>query len=289
MALGYRICAVLSLSLLLGAAAAPVATPQTTPGTSTAPATARLLVEDPTKASPARSNAGGTINNGWVNRHNGFVTTAKAAAAGTVPIDLYMEGDSITDFWKSRFAANWNRNLGGWKPADFGISGDRTQNLLYRIENGELDGVNPKVIVLNIGTNNLAWNATYGMNTVEDTVKGVKAVIDALQAKAPKAKILLIGIMPRNDTGKTPPEIWQNICKANEQIAKFADDKTIKFVNLNDKMADKDGKLFPGIMGSDNLHPADKGYQIWADAMKPILTEWLGEPTTASAPASQPK
>ena len=66
--------------------------------------------------------------------------------------------------------------------------------------------------------------------------------------------------MPRNDTGKTPPEIWQNICKVNEAIAKFADDKTIKFLNLNDKLADKDGKLVPGVMGSDNLHPSEKGY-----------------------------
>lgn len=260
--------------LALGAVAA-------TPAPTTSPTQPARLQEDPTKPSAVRSNAAGAINNGWVNRHNTFVATAKAAAAGTAPIELYMLGDSITDFWKGRFAANWERNLGAWKPADFGISGDRTQNVLYRLENGELDGVNPKVVVLNIGTNNLAFNATYGMNSVEETVKGVKAVVDAIRQKAPKAKILIIGIMPRNDTGKTPPEIWQNIEKVNEQIAKFADDKTIKFLNLNDKMADKDGKLFQGIMGADNLHPAEKGYQVWADAMKPILTEWLGAPATA--------
>ncbi|HEY4329837.1 MAG TPA: GDSL-type esterase/lipase family protein [Phycisphaerae bacterium] len=283
-----------SLASLLAAAPTPAAptggtlnppqnlVPGTVPSRAATASRPALLVEDPTKPSPVRSNAAGATNNGWINTHNQLVTKAKAGN-----IDLYMEGDSITDFWQKRFAANWNKNLGPWKPGDFGISGDRTQNLLYRIANGELDGVNPKVIVLMIGTNNLAFNATYGMNSVEDTVKGVKAVIDALREKAPKAKILLIAIMPRNDSGKTPPaaEMWQDINKTNEAIAKFADDKTIKFLNFNDKLADKDGKLFPGIMGGDNLHPADKGYQIWADAMKPILTEWLGAPAPASAPA----
>ena len=184
--------AILSLFAASLFAAAPVS--QTTPATTIASRLRALLTEDPSKASPVRSNAAGATNNGWVNRHNGFVTTAKAAAAGTAPIDLYMEGDSITDFWKSRFAANWNKNLAPWHAGDFGISGDRTQNLLYRLENGELDGVNPKVIVLNIGTNNLAFNATYGMNSVDETIKGIKAVLDLLQQKAPKARILVIGI-----------------------------------------------------------------------------------------------
>jgi lysophospholipase L1-like esterase len=264
----------LSTLVILQGAAPPTAAP----ATPAAPPASRPvpLVEDPTKPSAARSNASGAINNGWLNTHNRFVATAKAGG-----IDLYMEGDSITDFWKGRFAANWNQNLGPWKPGDFGISGDRTQNVLYRIANGELDGVNPKVIVLLIGTNNLASNATYGINTVDDTVKGIKAVMEALHEKAPQAKLLVIGVMPRNDgPPKAPADIWSNIGKVNAALAKFADGKTIKFLDLNDKLADKDGKLLPGVMGTDNLHPSDKGYQIWADAMKPILTEWLGEPKT---------
>jgi lysophospholipase L1-like esterase len=231
-----------------------------------------LLVEDATKPSPVRSNATGAVNQGWIGRHERFVTTAKKGG-----IDLYMEGDSITDFWQGRFKANWEKNLGPWKPGDFGISGDRTQNVLYRIENGEFEGVTPKVIVLLIGTNNLAANATYGMNTVEDTVKGVTAVVEALKGKAPQAKILLIGIMPRGDT-KGGPDIWEKICKTNEQIAKLEDGKTVKYLNFNDKLADKDGKLVPGVMGADNLHPSAKGYDIWFEAMKPVLTEWLGTP-----------
>ncbi len=237
------------------------------------------IVEDPAVPSAVRSNPGGAVNQNWIRRHNQFVATAKAGN-----IDLYMEGDSITDFWASRFKDNWNKNLGGWHPGDFGISGDRTQNVLYRIENGEFDGVKPKVIVLLIGTNNLASNATYGENSVDDTVKGVAAVLHALQQKAPQAKILLMAIFPRNDPPpKARADINQRIAQANEQIAKLADGNTIKFLNINDQLADKEGKLLPGIMGRDNLHPADKGYQVWADAMKPILTQWLGAP-----PATQP-
>ena len=88
-----------------------------------------------------------------------------------------------------------------------------------------------------------------------------------------------MAIFPRNDPPpKARADINERIHQANEQIAKLADGKGIKYLNINDQLADKEGKLFPGVMGRDNLHPTDKGYQIWADAMKPILTEWLGAP-----------
>jgi lysophospholipase L1-like esterase len=273
---------------LFAAAFLAAAPPATVPSTAIIPATRppgspeSSIVEDPAVPSPVRSNASGLVNQGWLRRHDAFVATAKKGS-----IELYMEGDSITDFWASRFKDNWAKNLGGWNPGDFGISGDRTQNVLYRIAHGELDNVNPKAVVLLIGTNNLASNATYGENTVEDTVKGVKAVVDAIKQKAPNAKILLMAIFPRNDPPpKARPDINARINQVNEQIAKLDDGgKTIRFLNINDQLADKDGKLFPGVMGRDNLHPAEKGYQLWADAMKPILTQWLGEPK-AETPAN---
>ena len=145
--------------------------------------------------------------------------------------------------------------MGPWKPGDFGISGDRTQNVLYRIENGEFEGVTPKVIVLLIGTNNLAANATYGMNTVEDTVKGLRRWCGGVaQGQGTGSKrILLIGIMSAEWLTKGGPDIWEKICKTNEQIAKLDDGKTVKYLNINDKLADKDGKLLPGVMGADNF------------------------------------
>ncbi len=260
-----------------GAAAPPRPTaeaPAIVPASRPAHSPETGIVEAADSPSPVRANPSGAVNRGWIRRHEQFVQKAKAGG-----IDLYMEGDSITDFWQGRFRANWEKNLGGWKPGDFGISGDRTQNVLYRIDNGEFDGVHPKVVVLLIGTNNLASNATYGENTVGDTARGVKAVVEDIEKKAPDAKILLIGIFPRNDPPpKARPDINKRIDQVNAQIAKLDDGKRVRYLNFNDKLADKDGKLFPGVMGRDNLHPTDKGYQIWADAMRPILTEWLGAP-----------
>lgn len=208
----------------------------------------------------------------WASKHIELVEKAKQGK-----IDLYFEGDSITRRWEATHKANWDQNFGGWKAADFGAGGDRTQNVLYRLQNGELDGVHPKVVVLLIGTNNVGFVPPGGSDEalVADVTKGIKACLDVIRQKAPKAKILLIGITPRNTNGSTA--LMPTIDKINDRIARFADHKTIKFLNINDKLADKDGKLYEG-MTDDGLHLTDKGYQVWADAMKPILTEWLGPP-----------
>ena len=211
----------------------------------------------------------------WVNKHVELLEKAKRGN-----IELYFEGDSITRRWEGevRHKANWDLNFGGWKAADFGAGGDRTQNVLYRIENGELDGVNPKVIVLLIGTNNLGFVPVEGSDEalVEDITRGVRACLNALRQKAPKARILLIGITPRNTNGSTA--LMPTINQINSRLAKFADGRTVKYLNLNDKLADKNGKLYDG-MTEDGLHLTDKGYQVWADSMKPILIEWLGPPS----------
>jgi lysophospholipase L1-like esterase len=130
--------------------------------------------------------------------------------------------------------------------------------------------VNPKVIVLLGGTNNL--QAGGSNNNVNDITKGLKAVVDICQKKAPEAVIIVMGILPRNDNMGH----MTNINKVNENLAKMADGKKIRFVNVNEKMTDKDGKLLDGMMNSDKLHPDTKGYQVMADALKPIFTEILG-------------
>ncbi|HKX28045.1 MAG TPA: GDSL-type esterase/lipase family protein, partial [Blastocatellia bacterium] len=190
-------------------------------------------------------------------------------------IDLYFEGDSITRRWEATHQANWDLNFKGWKTGNFGAGGDRTQNVLYRLENGELDGVNPKVIVLLIGTNNVGFVPAEGSDErlVEDVTRGIKTCVEVLRKKAPNAKLLLMGITPRNTKGSTA--LMPTINRINERIAGLADNRTIKFLNINDKLADKDGKLYDGVT-DDGLHLTDKGYQVWADAMKPLLTEWLG-------------
>ena len=193
-------------------------------------------------------------------------------------IDVYFEGNSIVRRWGAidypQLLANWDSNFFGWNAADFGWGADRVEHMLWRIENGELDGVNPKVIVLLAGTNNVG--ARPGDDAkVADITRGIKALIDLCQKKAANATIILTGIFPRNDNIAVVSEIN----KINENIARFADGKKVRYVNINDKLADKDGVLYDG-MTVDKLHPTVKGYQIWADALKPILTELLGPPAS---------
>jgi transposase InsO family protein len=147
--------------------------------------------------------------------------------------------------------------------------------MLWRIQNGELEGVHPKVIVLLAGTNNVG-NSPASDAKVSAITRGMKALLDAMREKAPRAMIIVMGILPRND-GARPTAVMPSIHKINEQIAKFADGKTIRYLNINDKLADKAGKLFEGMTG-DRLHLSLKGYQVWADVLKPLLTELLGPP-----------
>jgi beta-glucosidase len=194
-------------------------------------------------------------------------------------IDLYFLGDSITRRWGAtdypEFLANWKQNFYGWNAADFGWGGDTTQNILWRLENGELDGVNPKVIVLLAGTNNVGRTAA-DEPKIADITRGIKAIIDLCRQKAPHARIILMAIFPRNDSMTVAPSIE----RINQNIAKFADGRTIQFLNINDKLADKNGVLFNDVT-VDKLHPSLKGYQIWADALKPVLRKMLGPPAAS--------
>ncbi|HXN47455.1 MAG TPA: GDSL-type esterase/lipase family protein [Bryobacteraceae bacterium] len=199
-------------------------------------------------------------------------------------IDVYFEGDSIARRWGAtdypNLLANWNQDFFGWNAADFGWGADRTENILWRLENGELDGVNPKVVVLLAGTNNVGGEAIPAETVdarAQDVTRGLEAILRAIEAKAPSAVIVVTGILPRNDNLSAMPVID----KINGNLAKLADSKTIRYLNINDKLATPDGKLFDGVMNAgDRLHPTLKGYQVWADALKPILTELLGPPAT---------
>jgi lysophospholipase L1-like esterase len=191
-------------------------------------------------------------------------------------IDVYFLGDSITRRWGAtdyaEFLANWNTNFFGWNAANFGWGADQIENILWRVENGELDGVNPKVIVVLAGINNVGA-VPAGAAKVENITRGLKALVNACQHKAPNAVIILTALFPRNDNMAVIPTIHA----INDHLAKMADRKKIRYLNVNDKLADQDGKLFEDI-SKDKLHPGLKGYQVWADGLKPIFTEILGPP-----------
>jgi lysophospholipase L1-like esterase len=201
----------------------------------------------------------------------------KAAKGG---IDVYFEGDSITRRWGAtdypELLSNWKRNFFGWNAANFGWGADTVQNILWRLSDGELDGVHPKVIVLLAGTNNVGHILPGAKVEAEvaDIAKGMEAVVHLMREKAPEAVIILTGIFHRNDNMALMPVIN----RINRNLSKLADGKNIRYLNINDRLADGDGVLFDGMMDGDKLHPSIKGYQVWADALKPIFHELLGPP-----------
>jgi lysophospholipase L1-like esterase len=198
---------------------------------------------------------------------------AKARSGG---IDLYVLGDSIARRWGAtdyqEFLAHWNKTFHGWNAADFGWGADRTEHILWRLENGELDGVNPKVIVILAGTNNVGREPGDEAK-VADVTRGLNAIVEACRKKAPAATIVLTAIFPRNDN----PAVMPTIARINANLAKMADGKSIRFLDVNPRLADARGTLFEG-MTVDGLHPSVKGYEVWAEGLRPILTELLGPP-----------
>ena len=190
---------------------------------------------------------------------------SRAASTSTSKAIPSRGAGDATDY--PELLANWKQNFFGWNAADFGWGADRTQNILWRLQNGELDGVNPKVIVLLAGTNNVGDRAAPGSDEAKagDITRGVQAILRVLQEKAPAATIIVMGIFPRNDN----PAFMPIIDKINHKLSEAADGKKIRYLNINEKLADHNGMLFDGMMNPDKLHPTVKAYQVWADALKP--------------------
>jgi lysophospholipase L1-like esterase len=201
-------------------------------------------------------------------------------------IDVYFVGDSITRRWGTsdaqyrEFLDNWRGNFFGWNAANFGWGADTVQNILWRVSNGELDGVNPKIIVLLAGTNNVGNAPRDGVDTavVDVVVRGIDAIVSVMRAKAPTATVVLTGVTPRRDrNGGTT--VMSTIDAINSRLASLADGRRVRYVNVNGRLAGRDGRLVDGVT-VDGLHLSVAGYQIWADALKPIFTELLGPPAS---------
>jgi lysophospholipase L1-like esterase len=206
---------------------------------------------------------------------------AKARRGG---IDVYFAGDSITRRWGTSdvayraFFEHWTRSLFGWNAGNFGWGGDTVQNVLWRLTEGELDGVHPKVIVVMAGTNNVGGMPREGVDAavVESVANGMTAVLDVMHSKAPDATVILMGITPRTDA-RGGTGVMSTIDAINERYARMADEKQVRYLNINGQLAGPDGAPREGVT-VDGLHLSLAGYQIWADALKPILTELLGPP-----------
>jgi beta-glucosidase len=206
---------------------------------------------------------------GWMKRHESFVQIAQAGQ-----VDLLFLGDSITDFWRTRGRAVWDRYYGSRHAANFGINADRTQHVLWRMDHGELAGLHPRVVVLLIGTNNtgLERNSTRPRNTTAEAIAGVTAVVRGLREKLPEAKILLLAIFPRGE--KADPQTAQ-IQSVNAALAKLDDGRSVHFLDLGPKFLLPDGSLNPADFMADKLHPSPQGYAVWAEAMQAPLAQLL--------------
>lgn len=182
-------------------------------------------------------------------------------------IDVAFVGDSITARWRD--SENWKSHWGGYRAVNMGIGGDQTQHVLWRLQNGDLDGYNAKLFVVMIGTNNM-WSKE---PDPAHAAAGVKAVIDLIHSKQPQAKILLMSILP---TGEKPNPGREKRMEVNKLISKFAGGN-VEYMDITAKYLDADGMISKETM-HDFLHLAPAGYDIWAEAIKDKVKEIVGEP-----------
>jgi len=205
---------------------------------------------------------------GWAKRHEAFVDEAKKGG-----FDVLFTGDSITDGWRNNPQKKiFDATFGPLKPANFGISGDRTQHVLWRLQNGEFEGLTlPKVVVLMIGTNNIGQKDN--PEPAASAVAGIQAILKEIRKKSDHTKILLLGVFPRGEKADHP--LRAAVKEINDAIAKLDDDgKVVKYLDIGDKFLQPDGSILKEIM-PDFLHLSEKGYHIWADAIKEPLVELL--------------
>lgn len=200
----------------------------------------------------------------WTLRHDEFLAEARQD-----DVHVVFLGDSITEGWEDAGSAVWEQNLVPLAAVNFGINGDRTQHLLWRITTGgELQGLQPKAVVLLIGTNNIP------SDTPAEIVAGVAAVLKEVRRQAPQARVLLLGLFPRRPHAANPARI--KIREVNRRLAAFDDGDHTRFLDLTGRFLDERGELSRDVM-PDYLHLSENGYQIWAEAILPTLKEWVDQ------------
>jgi lysophospholipase L1-like esterase len=205
--------------------------------------------------------------------HESFLARGKGG-----PIGVLFLGDSITEGWR-KAPHIWEHYFGKYEPANFGIGGDQTQHVIWRIENGEFEGINPKVVVLMIGTNNS------GQHTGAEIAAANRKIVELIRSKLPEAKILLHAIFPRGPRKNREGVITYEsildaqkrmaaISTANVELAKLDDGQMVRFVDINARFLGNDGTI-PNIVMPDQLHPNAAGYQLWAEAIEAPLADMM--------------
>lgn len=214
----------------------------------------------------------------WMPRHNETLERVKKGG-----VDLLMVGDSITDHWSDVGTETWENYYTSRNALNLGFAGDNTEHVLWRIENGEVDGLTPKLTVLMIGTNNSETDDY----TADQIADGIVNITNVLRKKMPKSKILILNMFPRGTGSRVfRVPLADKISKGkqwekNNQIgalaaSKVVDNEWVYFLDINDKFLDENGQLTRDVM-PDLLHLNEKGYQIWADAMQPTIIKLMDQ------------
>jgi len=196
----------------------------------------------------------------WTKRHEASVERAKKG-----DVDLLFLGDSITQGWNDN--ETWREHYEPRKAANFGFSGDRTQHVLWRLQNGEIDGINPRGIVLMIGTNNA------GADSAADIAAGITQIVSLLRERLPESNILLLAVFPR---GEQPNPTREKLDAVNAQIAKLDDGGKVHYLDIGSSFLEDDGTISKEVM-PDFLHLSAEGYKRWAKAIEPAVQHLLGE------------
>jgi lysophospholipase L1-like esterase len=183
------------------------------------------------------------------------------------PTPVVLVGDSITQRWENEGAAIWKAQLEPLGALDLGVGGDRTEHVLWRLAQAPLTRLEPKVIVVLIGTNNLGHSAS----NAQDTLVGIQKVVATLRAQCPKARILLLDVFPR---GERFNPMRGDIAQINQALARLDDGANVRFLRIGDRLVEPDGSIRAEIM-ADFLHLTEAGYRIWADALVPHLADAL--------------
>ena len=199
----------------------------------------------------------------WMKRHESFNARVKQGN-----VDLLLIGDSITHGWEHRGKKVWEKFYGKRNAVNLGIGGDRTQHVIWRLDNGNIDGISPKLAVIMIGTNNA------GGNTPEQIAEGIKVIVERLRKKLPKMHVLVLGIFPRG-TSDSDKHRQVNM-KANKIVEKMADHDMVHYLNIGETFLHDKRVLHRKIM-PDLLHLTEGGYTIWAEAIEPTVAKLMGE------------
>ncbi|MEY4386921.1 MAG: hypothetical protein RLY20_2204 [Verrucomicrobiota bacterium] len=188
------------------------------------------------------------------------------------PCDIAFIGDSITQGWEGNGKNVWAKYYGSRKCLNFGVGGDRTEHVLWRFENGQLDGIKPKAAVLMIGTNNSNKNKDGTEQYSEaEILEGVQTIVKQLRTRLPETKLIVLGIFPRGATFSTQRG---KLLQINQALAKVDDGKMIHYIDFGSQLIEADGSIAKEVM-PDKLHLSEKGYTIWAEAIEAKLKELL--------------